>query len=67
MGAWLQSKFNNHGNQFVLAYQVIVIRIELLKYITTKFEILFIQQAFGKGNELGPGNNAVTINVKDIK
>ena len=35
-GIRLQSKFQNHFNQLVLGYHIVVIRIELLEYIAAK-------------------------------
>jgi hypothetical protein len=44
-----------------------VICIELFENIATETEFLLIQQGLRKGNEFTPGNNAVLIDIKDVK
>lgn len=63
----LQSKFQDHFNQLIPGYYIVVVRIELLENIAAEIHTLFMQQALGKGNELAPRNHTVLINVEDIK
>jgi hypothetical protein len=66
-GIRLQGKFQDHVNQLVPGYDVVVIGVELFEYIAAKIQTLLMQQALGKGDKLAFRNYAVIINVKDIK
>ena len=66
-GVRLQSQFQNHFNQLVPGYHIVVIRIELFEYIAAKIHTLLMQQALCKGFKLAPRNDAILINIKDIK
>ena len=44
-----------------------MIGIEVVEYVTAETHSLLMQQAFGEGNELAPGNDAVLVLVKNIE
>lgn len=63
----LQGKLDDHVNQFFFRYHIVVIGIEPSEDVAAEANFLLMQQAFDQGNEFAPGNDAITVLVKDLE